>query len=162
MDYCAPLGTPVQALGNGRVIFAGWDGEGGNMIKLRHANGYQTLYLHLSKILVHVGQRVRQGVVEGGRLDGLHEHRADVGRGAAVLADRREDDDRHRSLGSQCGQPLGQLDSVLLGHQQIKDRGVEVGGLEALEDVAVHIAPQTRQTFGVAPLLPRRHDRAGL
>ncbi len=65
VDYGAPMGTPVQALGNGRVIFAGWDGEGGNMIRLRHANGYQTLYLHLSIILVHVGQRVRQGQTIG-------------------------------------------------------------------------------------------------
>ncbi|MGH9534015.1 MAG: peptidoglycan DD-metalloendopeptidase family protein [Terriglobales bacterium] len=65
VDYGAPMGTPVQAIGNGRVVFAGRRGEAGNMIRLQHANGYQTLYLHLSKILVHVGQRVQQGQTIG-------------------------------------------------------------------------------------------------
>lgn len=65
VDYGAPMGTPIQAIGNGRVIFAGRRGGAGNMIKLRHPNGYETLYLHLSKILVHLGQRVRQGQIIG-------------------------------------------------------------------------------------------------
>lgn len=65
VDYGAPAGTPVQAIGNGRVLFAGRHGGAGNMIKLRHANGYETLYLHLSRILVHRGQRVRQGQTIG-------------------------------------------------------------------------------------------------
>lgn len=65
VDYGAPMGTPVQAIGNGLVVFAGRDGGAGNMVKLRHANGYQTLYLHLSIILVRIGEHVRQGQTIG-------------------------------------------------------------------------------------------------
>jgi murein DD-endopeptidase MepM/ murein hydrolase activator NlpD len=61
IDYGAPVGTPVQAVSGGRVAFAGRDGGAGGMVELSHANGYQTLYLHLSRILVRRGQRVAQG-----------------------------------------------------------------------------------------------------
>jgi len=64
-DYGAPMGTPVQAIGDGRVIYAGWKGEDGRLIKLQHANGYETYYMHLSRILVRVGQRVAQGQTIG-------------------------------------------------------------------------------------------------
>jgi murein DD-endopeptidase MepM/ murein hydrolase activator NlpD len=60
-DYAAPIGTPVQTVGDGRVIFAGRKGEDGNLIEVRHANGYTTYYMHLSRILVRSGQQVRQG-----------------------------------------------------------------------------------------------------
>ena len=61
VDYRAPVGTPVQAIGPGRVAFAGYRGGNGNMVHLRHANGYETQYLHLSRILVRTGQRVESG-----------------------------------------------------------------------------------------------------
>jgi len=60
-DYAAPTGTPVQAIGAGVVGSAGWSGDSGNMVRIRHANGYETLYSHLSRILVRSGQRVEQG-----------------------------------------------------------------------------------------------------
>jgi murein DD-endopeptidase MepM/ murein hydrolase activator NlpD len=60
-DYAAPVGTPVQAVAHGRVSFAGRRGGGGNTVSLRHANGYETHYLHLSRILVRPGQVVEQG-----------------------------------------------------------------------------------------------------
>lgn len=60
-DYGAPIGTPVQAIGNGRVIFAGYSGGSGNLIRIQHSNGYETMYLHLSRILVHVGQHLEAG-----------------------------------------------------------------------------------------------------
>jgi len=60
-DFAAPTGTPVQAIGDGRVIFAGRKGEDGNLVKIQHINGYETYYMHLSRILVHNGQRVVQG-----------------------------------------------------------------------------------------------------
>ncbi|MCC7175056.1 MAG: peptidoglycan DD-metalloendopeptidase family protein [Bryobacterales bacterium] len=60
-DYAAPSGTPVQAVGSGTVAFAGNSGQSGNMVRLRHANGYETSYLHLSRILVRQGMRVEQG-----------------------------------------------------------------------------------------------------
>jgi len=77
IDYGAPMGSKVQAVAEGRVILAGWDGGGGREIKLRHANGYETFYLHLSRILVHVGQHVQQGQIialtgESGLATGPH------------------------------------------------------------------------------------------
>lgn len=65
VDYGAPLGTPVQTIGSGVVTHAGRKGEDGNMVQIQHAGGYQTLYLHLSRILVHVGERVVQGQTIG-------------------------------------------------------------------------------------------------
>jgi len=61
IDYAAPTGSPVQSIGNGRVVFAGRKGGEGNMVQVRHSNGYDTMYLHLSRILVRSGQRVDQG-----------------------------------------------------------------------------------------------------
>jgi murein DD-endopeptidase MepM/ murein hydrolase activator NlpD len=61
IDYGAPQGTPVQTIGEGRVIFAGPKGEDGNLVKVQHSNGYVTYYMHLSQILVHDGQHVAQG-----------------------------------------------------------------------------------------------------
>lgn len=61
VDYGAPVGSAVQAVGDGRVVSSGWKGEGGKMVHLRHAMGYETYYLHLSSILVRPGQQVRQG-----------------------------------------------------------------------------------------------------
>jgi murein DD-endopeptidase MepM/ murein hydrolase activator NlpD len=57
-DYGAPIGTPVQTIGSGRVEFAGRKGGDGNMVKIAHSQGFETMYMHLSKILVHVGERV--------------------------------------------------------------------------------------------------------
>jgi murein DD-endopeptidase MepM/ murein hydrolase activator NlpD len=61
IDYGAPSGTPVQTIGDGRVIFAGPKGGAGNLIEIQHTNGYNTYYMHLSRILVHNGERVQQG-----------------------------------------------------------------------------------------------------
>jgi murein DD-endopeptidase MepM/ murein hydrolase activator NlpD len=60
-DYAAPTGTPVQAVAAGKVLYAGRLGGDGIMVRLRHANGYQTYYLHLSRLFVRAGQPVRQG-----------------------------------------------------------------------------------------------------
>ena len=60
-DYAAPIGTPVQAVANGKVVFAGRSGGSGNMVKISHIDGYDTFYLHLSRILVRRGQSVQQG-----------------------------------------------------------------------------------------------------
>jgi murein DD-endopeptidase MepM/ murein hydrolase activator NlpD len=61
IDYAAPSGTPVQTIGDGRVIFAGPKGGAGNLIEVQHSNGYTTYYMHLSRVLVRSGQRVEQG-----------------------------------------------------------------------------------------------------
>jgi murein DD-endopeptidase MepM/ murein hydrolase activator NlpD len=64
-DYAAPIGTPVQAIAGGRVVYAGRKGEDGNLVKLAHARGYETYYMHLSRILVRRGQMVHQGQTIG-------------------------------------------------------------------------------------------------
>ncbi len=61
VDYGAPTGTPVQAIGAGRVTFAGRKGGNGNTVEIQHANGYKSMYLHLSRVLVRSGQRVETG-----------------------------------------------------------------------------------------------------
>jgi murein DD-endopeptidase MepM/ murein hydrolase activator NlpD len=61
IDYAAPTGTPVQTIGDGRVIFAGPKGGAGNLVQIQHTNGYTTYYMHLSRVLVRQGQRVQQG-----------------------------------------------------------------------------------------------------
>jgi murein DD-endopeptidase MepM/ murein hydrolase activator NlpD len=63
VDYGAPAGTRVNAVASGVVELAGWAGEGGRVVRVRHAGGYQTAYLHLSAIApgVRPGVRVEQG-----------------------------------------------------------------------------------------------------
>jgi murein DD-endopeptidase MepM/ murein hydrolase activator NlpD len=65
VDFAAPVGTPVMAAADGVVVFAGWDRGFGKTVRLRHANGYTTLYGHLSRIGVRPGQRVEQGTPVG-------------------------------------------------------------------------------------------------
>lgn len=67
VDYAAPAGTPVHAIGDGTVISAGWAGGGGNTVKIRHNSVYTTAYLHLSRYGkgIKSGVRVRQGDVIG-------------------------------------------------------------------------------------------------
>jgi murein DD-endopeptidase MepM/ murein hydrolase activator NlpD len=67
VDYGAPVGTPVRATAAGVVTSVGWDGGGGKTVKLRHADGYLTAYLHLSRFATGVrsGKRVAQGEVIG-------------------------------------------------------------------------------------------------
>lgn len=67
VDYAAPAGTPVVALGDGVVTFRAYKGGGGNTIRIRHNSTYETAYLHLSKYAkgLKVGQNVKQGEVIG-------------------------------------------------------------------------------------------------
>ncbi|MEW5974751.1 MAG: peptidoglycan DD-metalloendopeptidase family protein [Acidobacteriota bacterium] len=67
IDYAAPVGTPVIAAGNGKVEFAGWKGGFGKFIQIRHANGYCSMYGHLSRLGTGIrsGAAVHQGQVIG-------------------------------------------------------------------------------------------------
>lgn len=61
VDYAAPTGTPVRTIADGVVTFAGWQRGYGNTIEVMHANQQSTLFGHLSRIDVRVGQKVAQG-----------------------------------------------------------------------------------------------------
>lgn len=65
VDYGAPTGTPVRAVGDGVVKFAGRQNGYGNVVEVQHAADRSTLYAHLSRIDVHKGQRVDQGTPIG-------------------------------------------------------------------------------------------------
>jgi murein DD-endopeptidase MepM/ murein hydrolase activator NlpD len=67
VDYHARAGTDVKTVASGVVDFAGMSGEAGRMVRIRHAGGYQTAYLHLSALApgIHVGARVTQGDLIG-------------------------------------------------------------------------------------------------
>ena len=68
VDYAAPTGTPVHAIGDGTVTKLGWDGGGGgNRIRLKHPQGYESSYMHLSRYApgLKVGSRVSQGDLIG-------------------------------------------------------------------------------------------------
>ena len=64
-DYGAPIGTPVQTIGSGRVVFAGRKGGEGNMVQVAHSNGYETMYLHLSRMFVRTGEHIEIGKTIG-------------------------------------------------------------------------------------------------
>ncbi len=81
VDYGAPVGTPVQSVASGRVVYAGWKGANGKLVAIQHANGYTTYYAHLSQIGADIrpGVRVKKKQVIGkvgntGRSTGPHLH----------------------------------------------------------------------------------------
>jgi len=67
VDYAAPLGTPVQAIGDGRVTFAGTENGSGRIVRITHNSVYSTAYLHLSRFGTGIqsGVFVRQGDIIG-------------------------------------------------------------------------------------------------
>jgi len=67
IDYAAPAGTPVWAVASGRVTHVGWMGGYGRLVKIQHADGYESYYAHLSSFAkgLHVGQMVGQKQVIG-------------------------------------------------------------------------------------------------
>jgi murein DD-endopeptidase MepM/ murein hydrolase activator NlpD len=78
-DFPAPIGTPILATANGIVIKAGWAGDYGNLVEVRHPNGFITRYAHAQEISVQVGQAVKKSQVIGksgstGRSTGPHLH----------------------------------------------------------------------------------------
>jgi len=78
-DFAGRSGTPLLAVNVGRVIFAGWMGGYGKVVKIRHTDGYMSLYAHQSSIRVHVGDSVKKGQIIGyvgstGQSTGPHLH----------------------------------------------------------------------------------------
>jgi murein DD-endopeptidase MepM/ murein hydrolase activator NlpD len=81
IDYAAPTGTPVVAIGRGQVEFSGWRNGYGNFVEVRHAGGYVSRYGHFSRIAAGIrkGVEVDQGEVVGyvgqtGHATGPHLH----------------------------------------------------------------------------------------
>jgi murein DD-endopeptidase MepM/ murein hydrolase activator NlpD len=100
VDYAAPPGAPVAAVASGVVTFAGWTTGGGRTVKIRHASGYESEYLHLSSIAggARTGARVAQGALVGrvgatGLVTGPHLHYG-LKRNGAYLNPVRE----HRNM----------------------------------------------------------------
>lgn len=79
LDIATPVGTPVHAVAEGIVTYAGVRSGYGNVVEIDHGNGYMTRFAHNSKLLVHVGERVRVGQKislsgDTGRSTGPHLH----------------------------------------------------------------------------------------
>jgi len=64
-DFGARRGTPILSAADGVVIFSGWMGGYGNVIKIKHSDGYVTLYAHQSRRKAKIGQKVKKGQVIG-------------------------------------------------------------------------------------------------
>jgi murein DD-endopeptidase MepM/ murein hydrolase activator NlpD len=67
IDYGAPYGTKVVSVAEGTVVSAGWAGGGGKQVRIKHASGYESYYLHLSAFGagIYPGARVKQGQMIG-------------------------------------------------------------------------------------------------
>lgn len=65
LDFSAPQGTPIYATGDGLVTTAGYNTGAGNEVAINHGYGYETRYLHMVRIKVRNGQRVKRGEVIG-------------------------------------------------------------------------------------------------
>ncbi len=90
-DFAASTGTPILAAGDGTVVRAGRFGSYGNYVRIRHANGYETAYAHMSRFArgMRAGAHVRQGQVIGyvgttGRSTGPHLHYEVLRRGQQI------------------------------------------------------------------------------
>jgi len=79
VDIAGPYGTPILAVADGVISYAGWRNGYGWFLIINHANGYQTAYGHNSKLLVNVGHKVKRGdkialIGNTGRTTGIHCH----------------------------------------------------------------------------------------
>ena len=66
-DFAAPMGTPIMASGEGKIVRARWCGGGGNCVKIKHNSAYSTVYAHMSKFGKNIkeGVRIKQGQIIG-------------------------------------------------------------------------------------------------
>jgi murein DD-endopeptidase MepM/ murein hydrolase activator NlpD len=79
IDFAAPTGTPIFSTAEGVVTFSGRQRGYGIVVKIRHAFGFETVYAHLNKSRVKVGQRIERGdriadMGSTGRSTGSHLH----------------------------------------------------------------------------------------
>ena len=79
VDFAMPVGTQIRAAAAGKVIKAGTAGDYGQLVVIKHSEGFETRYAHNSKITVKVGQYIKQGDIiaysgNTGRSTGPHLH----------------------------------------------------------------------------------------
>lgn len=79
LDISGPAGTPIQATADGEVVTAGWMDRYGNGVVIRHSGNLETLYAHMERVDVKVGQKVQRGDILGGmgrtgNATGVHLH----------------------------------------------------------------------------------------
>lgn len=89
IDIPSPHGRPVKPFSNGVVVFSAWGGGFGNLVQIKHDDGYLTKYAHLSSINVRVGQKVGKNTTIGtvgatGYATGAHLHFEIYKNGVAV------------------------------------------------------------------------------
>jgi len=113
VDYRAPIGAPVVAVSDGAVTFAGWTSGGGRTVRVHHASGYESAYLHLSAFGpgIRAGVHVSQGQLIGkvgmtGLATGPHLH-YELRRGGAVVNPMSE----HKKLPPGEPIPAGEMEA---------------------------------------------------
>ena len=113
VDYRAPIGAPVVAVADGAVTFAGWTSGGGRTVRIRHASGFESGYLHLSAFGagIRAGVHVSQGQLIGrvgmtGLATGPHLH-YELRKGGAVVNPMSE----HKKLPPGEPIPLREMDA---------------------------------------------------
>jgi len=113
VDYRAPVGAPVVAVADGTVTFTGWTSGGGRVVRIRHASGYESGYLHLSGFGpgIRAGRRVSQGQLIGrvgmtGLATGPHLH-YELRKNGIVVNPTNE----HRKLPPGEPIPAGEMDA---------------------------------------------------
>jgi murein DD-endopeptidase MepM/ murein hydrolase activator NlpD len=148
VDYGAPTGAPVVAVAAGTVMSVTTDSTNGRMVRLRHASGYQTYYLHLSRFAtgLRAGARVEQGRVVGyvgssGLATGPHLHYGLTKNGVFV-----DPVAEHRKMPP--GEPIPQ--SAMAAFREMRDR--EVAILEAARGARPVPGTQLVSTGPVAPI----------
>ncbi len=119
IDYAAAYGTPVRAIGDGIVVRKGWGNGYGNVLEIRHPNGYVTRYGHLSRYAsnIRVGSHVERGgivayVGSTGLSTGPHLH-------FEVLVNGEQRDPR-KALSQNGGEPIPASEQAAF--DQIRDR----------------------------------------
>ncbi|WP_024506022.1 M23 family metallopeptidase [Bradyrhizobium sp. ARR65] len=146
VDWATAYGTPIFAAGNGVVEKIGWEGGYGKYIRLKHNNGYETAYGHMSAFAkgMEVGKRVRQGQVIGfvgstGMSTGAHVHyeilvngrfvdpmRVKLPRGraleGAMMAGFEKERDRLDSMMSGRGGAVSRISDATSGPPQVTNR----------------------------------------
>ncbi|HZV84235.1 MAG TPA: M23 family metallopeptidase, partial [Brevundimonas sp.] len=132
MDFAVPEGTPVAAAAGGEVIFAGTRGNYGNRVVIRHANGTESAYSHLSGFGVRVGDRVSAGQTvarsgSSGNVTGPHLHFEITRGGQFVNPASVLDDEAAPPLAASRSTP--DAGSSIASEPLIRSRGPEAGPL---------------------------------